>query len=89
MPRTTLESQLKEAKEEKATLEERCKELTQKLESTEQSLVSQRMDTSVKQKTLQSELEEKKKLINELQDRVGELEHKLEQSELKKTNRER
>ncbi|XP_070549147.1 calponin homology domain-containing protein DDB_G0272472-like [Ptychodera flava] len=82
MERKTLDSQLKEAKEEKATLEERCKELTQKLESTEQSLVSQRMDTSVKQKTLQSELEEKKKLITQLEDKV-------EQSELKKIRRER
>ncbi|XP_070549133.1 filamin A-interacting protein 1-like [Ptychodera flava] len=83
MERATLEFQLNEAKKEKATLEERCKELTQKLESTEQSLVSQRIDSSVKQKTLQSELTEKKKLANELEDKVGELEHKFDQSELK------
>ncbi|XP_070546206.1 myosin-6-like [Ptychodera flava] len=80
----TLESQLKEAKGEKATLEKRCKELTQKLESTEQSLVSQRIGTNVKQKTLQSELEQKKKLINELENTVEELQYQLEQSDLKK-----
>ncbi|XP_070549195.1 early endosome antigen 1-like isoform X2 [Ptychodera flava] len=87
-----LESQLKEVKEEKATLEERCKELTQKFESTKQSMVSQHMDNSAKQKELQSELEEKKKLINELEDKMGELkdkvselEYKLEQSEQRKS----
>ncbi|XP_070545734.1 uncharacterized protein [Ptychodera flava] len=87
----TLESQLKEAKEEKGTLEERCKELTQKLESTEQSLVSQRIGNSVEREKLQSEFKENQKLIKELQDKVteledevGELEYKLELSNLKK-----
>ncbi|XP_070549129.1 myosin-6-like [Ptychodera flava] len=85
MERATLESQLKEAKEEKATLEERCKELTQKLESSEQSLVSQRIENRVEREKLKSEVEEKKKLINELEDKVGEYEDKLEQSDLKKS----
>ncbi|XP_070549189.1 titin homolog isoform X1 [Ptychodera flava] len=85
MERTTLESQLKEAKEEKATLEERCKELTQKLESTKQSLVSQRIENRVEREKLQSELEDKKKLINEFEDIVSELEHKLEKSEQRKS----
>ncbi|XP_070550090.1 uncharacterized protein [Ptychodera flava] len=84
MERATLESQLKEAKEEKGTLEERCKELTQKLESTEQSLVSQRIGNSMEREKLQSELEQNQKLIKELQDKVAELEHQLEQSDLKK-----
>ncbi|XP_070550107.1 triadin-like [Ptychodera flava] len=80
----TLESQLKEAKKEKATLEERCKDLTQKLESTEQSLVSQRIGNSMEKEKLQSELKQNHKLIGELQDKVAELEHQLEQSDLKK-----
>ncbi|XP_070550093.1 DNA ligase 1-like isoform X2 [Ptychodera flava] len=86
MERTTLESQLKEAKEEKGTLEDRCKELTQKLESAEQSLVSQRIGNSMEREKLQSELEQNQKLIKELQDKVpvAELEHQLEQSDLKK-----
>ncbi|XP_070545710.1 myosin heavy chain, clone 203-like isoform X2 [Ptychodera flava] len=84
MERTTLESQLKEAKEEKVTLEERCKELTQKLESTEQSLVSQRIGNSMEREKLQSELEQNQKLIKELQNKVDELQHKLELSNLKK-----
>ncbi|XP_070545712.1 coiled-coil domain-containing protein 186-like isoform X2 [Ptychodera flava] len=81
----TLESQLKEAKEEKGTLEERCKELTQKLESTEQSLVSQRIGNSVEREKLQSELKENQKLVKELQNKVDELEYKLELSDLKKS----
>ncbi|XP_070545713.1 uncharacterized protein [Ptychodera flava] len=88
MERTTLESQLKEAKEEKGTLEERCKELTQKLESTEQSLVSQRIGNNVERKKrekLQSELNENQKLVKELQNKVDELEYKLELSDLKKS----
>ncbi|XP_070546259.1 ribosome-binding protein 1-like isoform X2 [Ptychodera flava] len=84
MERGTLESQLKEAKEEKATLEERCKELTQKLESTQQSLVSQRIEKSREKEKLQSELEQNQKLTKELQDKVAALEHQLEQSDLKK-----
>ncbi|XP_070550114.1 uncharacterized protein [Ptychodera flava] len=84
MERTTLESQLKEAKAEKATLEESCKELTQKLESTQQSLVSQRIGNSMEKEKLESELEQKEKLIKELQNKVVELEHQLEQSDLKK-----
>ncbi|XP_070546264.1 myosin heavy chain-like [Ptychodera flava] len=84
MERTTLESQLKEANEEKGTLEDRCKELTQKLESTEQSLVSQRIGNSMEREKLQSELEQNQKLIKELQDKVAALEHQLEQSDLKK-----
>ncbi|XP_070546267.1 tripartite motif-containing protein 2-like [Ptychodera flava] len=84
MERETLESQLKEAKEEKGTLKERCEELTQKLDSTEQSLVSQRIGNSMEREKLQSELEQNQKLIKELQDKVAALEHQLEQSDLKK-----
>ncbi|XP_070550089.1 uro-adherence factor A-like [Ptychodera flava] len=84
MERRTLESQLKAAKEEKGTLEDRCKELTQKLESSEQSMVSQRIGNSMEKEKLQSERKENQKLIKELQDKVAELEHQLEQSDLKK-----
>ncbi|XP_070549671.1 uncharacterized protein [Ptychodera flava] len=76
--RSTLEFQLKEAKAEKATLEERCKELTQKLEYTGHSMVSQRIGNRLERDKLQSELEEKKKLIKDLEDKVTELEHKFE-----------
>ncbi|XP_070545746.1 filensin-like [Ptychodera flava] len=82
---TILEAQLKEAKEEITMLEERCKELTQKEESTEQSLVSQHIAYSVEQKTWQSELEEKKKEIKELENTIEEIIHQtFEQSEVKK-----
>ncbi|XP_070545671.1 uncharacterized protein [Ptychodera flava] len=76
MERKTLESDLKEAMTEKAAFKEIYERLTQKLESTEESLVSQRIENSENQKTLQSELEDKKKLIKELED-------KLEKSVLK------
>ncbi|XP_070550095.1 spermatogenesis-associated protein 1-like isoform X2 [Ptychodera flava] len=78
MERATLESQLKEAKEERGTLEERCKELTQKLESTEKSLVSQHIEESREKEIFNQ------KLIKELQDKVAALKHQLEQSDLKK-----
>ncbi|XP_070545673.1 uncharacterized protein [Ptychodera flava] len=81
MERATLESQLKEEKEEKGTFGERCKELTEKLESTEQSLVSQLTGYSVEREKLQSELEEKKKLIKELENTVAQLEHNVQQVE--------
>ncbi|XP_070546546.1 uncharacterized protein [Ptychodera flava] len=84
MERATLESQLKAAKEEMAASEERCKELTQKLESSENFLVSQRIGTNVKQNALQSELEKKETRIKELENTVEELKHKLELSELEK-----
>ncbi|XP_070549125.1 myb-like protein X [Ptychodera flava] len=89
--KSTLESQLKEAKEEKATLEERRKELTQKLERTEQSLVSQRIaffsqriGKSTEREKLQSELEEKEKLTKKLDNTVEEFKHNLEHSSQKK-----
>ncbi|XP_070556247.1 titin homolog [Ptychodera flava] len=84
MERATLECELKEAKEEKATMEERCKELTQKLDSSEQSLVSQRIGNSVEREKLQSELELKETLIKELQDKVAELDHNKGQSDMQR-----
>ncbi|XP_070549132.1 plasminogen-binding group A streptococcal M-like protein PAM [Ptychodera flava] len=84
MERATVESQLKEAKEETATLVGGCKELTEKLKITEQSLVSQRNGKSTEREKLQSELEEKKKLTKKLDNTVEELEHNLEHSSQKK-----
>ncbi|XP_070546139.1 DNA ligase 1-like [Ptychodera flava] len=82
--RAILESQLDGAKREKAVLEERCKELTQKLESTEKAMVSQRVKNREKREKMQSQLEEQERLIKELQNKPGESGQKLEQPDLQK-----
>ncbi|XP_070546135.1 enolase-phosphatase E1-like [Ptychodera flava] len=82
--RAILESQLDGAKREKAVLEERCKELTEKLESTEKAMVSQRVKNREKREKMQFQLEEQERLIKELQNKPGESGQKLEQPDLQK-----
>ncbi|XP_070550903.1 polyamine-modulated factor 1-binding protein 1-like [Ptychodera flava] len=81
-----LESELKVAKAEQATLEERCKELCQRLERSELSLVSQRIGNTAEREKVKFELEEKEKLVEELQHKVGTgqdiLETKLKQAKV-------
>ncbi|XP_070569446.1 restin homolog [Ptychodera flava] len=86
-----MESQLKETKIDKATLEERIKELTQKLERTEQSLLSQQSQTSDLEEKLQKEVEEKEKLIKDLQNKCRESQVKAStmESQLKEAKQEK
>ncbi|XP_070550904.1 uncharacterized protein [Ptychodera flava] len=65
-----LETELKQTKAVKATLEEICKELTQEVESSEQSLVGQRIENSMERQKILDELEQKEKLVKELQHNV-------------------